>query len=113
GFSEQVKQSLDNIQAIVKSAGLTIEHVVYMQVYLQDMSKYDEVKKAFAEYFGKSQPAQAVLGVARIPDSSIQVNAVVVRSLEGKKPVYPANPKSEDSAPTGMLTHDRLFVSSM
>jgi len=113
GFSEQVKQTLDNIQAVVKSSGLTMEHVVYVQVYLQDMSQYDEVKKAFTGYFGKSQPAQAVLGVARIPEASIQVNAVAVRSLEGKKPVYPANAKSEDSAPPGMLTHDRLFVSSM
>jgi enamine deaminase RidA (YjgF/YER057c/UK114 family) len=71
------------------------------------------MKKAFAEYFGKSQPAQAVLGVARTPDSPIQMNAVVVRSLEDKKPVYPPNFQSADPAPPGMLTHDRLFVSSM
>jgi 2-iminobutanoate/2-iminopropanoate deaminase len=112
-FSDQVKQALDNIQAVVKAAGLTMEHVAYVQVYLEDITKYDEMKKAFAEYFGKSQPARAVLGVARTPDSSIQINAVAVRSLEDKKPVYPSNFKSDDDAPPGMLTHDRLFVSSM
>jgi enamine deaminase RidA (YjgF/YER057c/UK114 family) len=112
-FSQQVRQVLDNIQAVVKSAGLTNEHVVYVQVYMEDMSKYGEMQKAFAEYFGKSQPAQAVLGVARTAESPIQMNAVVVRSLEDKKPVYPPNYRSEDSAPPGMLTHDRLFVSSM
>ena len=113
GFSDRVKQALDNVQAVVKSAGLTMEHVVYVQVYLEDMGNYDDMKKAFAEYFGKAQPARAVLGVARTPDSSIQINAVAVRSLEGKKPVYPPNFKSEDDAPPAMLTHDRLFVSSM
>ena len=112
-FSQQVRQVLGNVEAIVKSAGLTTEHIVYVQVYLEDSSKYDEMKKAFAEYFGKSQPAQAVLGVARTPDSPIQMNAVVVRSLEDKKPVYPPNFQSADPAPPGMLTHDRLFVSSM
>jgi 2-iminobutanoate/2-iminopropanoate deaminase len=112
-FSQQVRQALDNILAVVKSAGLTTEHVVYVQVYLEDMSKYDEMKKAFAEYFGKSQPAQSVLGVARMPESPVQINAVAVRSLEGKKPVYPSTFKSNDSAPPGMLTHDRLFISSM
>jgi enamine deaminase RidA (YjgF/YER057c/UK114 family) len=112
-FGDQVKQTLDNVQAVVKSGGLTMDHVVYVQVYLQDMSKYDEAKRAFAEYFGKSQPAQAVLGMARLPEASIQINAVAVHSLEGKKPVYPPNYKSDDSAPPGMLTHDRLFVSSM
>ena len=112
-FSDQVRQSLDNVQAVVRSAGLTMEHVVYVQVYLEDVTKYDEMKNAFAEYFGESQPARAVLGVARTPESRIQINAVAVRRLEDKKPVYPPNYKSEDPAPPGMLTHDRLFVSSM
>jgi 2-iminobutanoate/2-iminopropanoate deaminase len=113
GYSDRVKQALENVQAVVKSAGLTMEHVVYVQVYLEDMAKYDEMKTAFAEYFGKTQPARAVLGVARNPDSSIQISAVAVRTLEGKKPVYPPTFKLEDDAPPGMLTHDRLFVSSM
>jgi enamine deaminase RidA (YjgF/YER057c/UK114 family) len=112
-FSQQVRQALDNIQTVVKSAGLTTEHVVYLQVYLNDMSKYDEMKKAFADYFRKAQPAQSVLGVARMPEPPIQIDAVAVRSLEDKKPVYPMNYKSGDPAPPGMLTHDRLFISSM
>ena len=112
-FSQQVRQALDNIQTVVKSAGLTTEHVVYLQVYLNDMSKYDEMKKALAAYFRKSQPAQSVLGVARMPEPPIQIDAVAVRSLEDKKPVYPTNYKSGDSSPPGMLTHDRLFISSM
>ena len=113
-FDEQVRQTLDNVQAVVKSAGLTMEHVVYVQVYLEDMSKYDEMKKAFAEYFGKSQPAQAVLGVARttriVRCRSMRSPSAVLRT---RKPIYPPNYKSDDSAPPGMLTHDRLFVSSM
>jgi 2-iminobutanoate/2-iminopropanoate deaminase len=112
-FHDQVRQALDNVQAIVKSAGLSNDHVVYMQVYLEDMAKYDELNKTLSEYFGKSQPAQAVLGVARTPDSSVEMSAVAVRSLDDKKPVYPENYKSNDPAPPGMLTHDRLFVSSM
>jgi len=113
GFSAQVKQALDNVKAIVESAGLTIEHVVYMQVYLEDVGKYDEMNKLFSEYFGKAPPARAVLGVARVPESPIQISAVAVRSLVDKRPVYPPNYKSNDPAPPGMLTHDRLFVSSM
>ena len=111
-FSEQARQALDNIQEVVRSAGLSLDHVVYIQVYLEDIIKYDELKKAVSGYFGTSQPAQAVLAVARTPDSSIEISAVAVHSLEGKKPVYPPNDRSGD-APPGMLTHDRLFVSSM
>ncbi len=112
-FSEQCRQALDNIKAIVESAGLTMEHVVYTQVYLQDISKYGEMNGVFAQYFGKTPPARAVLGVAKIPDSPIQINAVAVRSLTDKRAVYPRNFKWDEAAAPGMLTHDRLFVSGM
>ena len=111
-FADQTRQALDNVQSILKSAGLTLDHVVYMQVYLEDMSRYAELKQVVSSYFGNSEPAQAVLGVARVPDSSIQINAVAVHNLEGKKPVYLPNSKA-DGTPAGMLTYDRLFVSSM
>src|SRR5260370_42559093 len=104
--SEQATQAFDNVKAVVESAGLTIDHVVYAQVYLEDVSKYDELNRVFAGYFGKTAPARAVLGVARIPTSPIQISAVAVRSLAEKRPVYPPNYKSNDPAPPGMLTHD-------
>src|SRR6476646_9791703 len=56
-FSAQVRQALDNVKAVVESAGLTVEHVVYTQVYLEDISKYDEMNRVFAAYFTKIPPA--------------------------------------------------------
>ncbi len=90
-----------------------MEHVVYTQVYLKDISKYGEMNRVFAEYFAKTPPARAVLGVAGVPESPIQISAVAVRSLGEKRAVYPPNYKSDDPASPGILTHDRLFVSSM
>ena len=112
-FAAQVRQALDNLKTIVESTGLTIEHVVYTQVYLDDIKNYDEMNRVFGEYFGKTPPARAVLGVARLPEPAIQINAVAVRSLQDKRAVYPPNYNTSDSASPGVLTHDRLFVSSM
>jgi enamine deaminase RidA (YjgF/YER057c/UK114 family) len=112
-FGDQVRQALDNVKAVVESAGLTMEHVVYTQVYLEDISKYGEMNRVFAAYFTKISPARAVLGVAGIPESPIQISAVAVRSLADKRAVYPPNYKSVDPASPGILTRDRLFVSSM
>jgi reactive intermediate/imine deaminase len=113
GFTAQARQAFNNIKSIVEAAGLTINHVVYIQVYLDNISNYEEMNKVFAEYFGKTPPARAVLGVARLPESPILINAVAVRNTAEKKPVFPPNYKSSEPAPPGMLTHDRLFVSSM
>lgn len=112
-FRAQVHQALQNIEAIVHSAGLTMEHVVYCQVYLEDIRKYDEMNSVFADYFPKTPPARAVLGAARVPDPPIEISAVAVRNLADRRAIYPPDYDHHDSASPGMLTHDRLFVSGM
>jgi reactive intermediate/imine deaminase len=112
-FSAQARQSLDNVKSIVEAAGLTMDNVVYAQVYLEDVAKYDELNKIWAEYFPKTPPARAVLGVARVPESSLQVTAVAVRNLTDRRAVTPPNYHADGPFSPGMLTHDRLFVSAM
>jgi 2-iminobutanoate/2-iminopropanoate deaminase len=112
-FEAQVRQALDNVKAVVQAAGLTMEHVVYTQVYLEDISKYGEVSRAFAEVFPKTPPARAVLGVAKLPEPSVQISAIAVRNLSDRRAVIPAGYKSDESAAPGILTHDRLFLSAM
>lgn len=112
-FKAQARQALDNVKAVVEAAGLSSEHVVYMQVYLEDITKYGELNEVFAGYFGKSPPARAVLGVARVPESPLEINAVAVRNTADKRAVSPANFTWDEPAAPGMLTHDRLFISGM
>ena len=112
-FTDQVRQSLENIKTVVEAADLAMDHVVYVQVYLDDMSHYEALDKAFAEFFPKLPPARGVLGVARLPEPSVQINAVAVRDLKGKQAVELPNFKPNKAYSFGMLTHDRLFVSTM
>jgi reactive intermediate/imine deaminase len=112
-FDEQASQALENIKAIVEAAGLSMKHIVYVQVYLQDVSNYETLNKVFAKYFPDTPPARAVLGVARTSQPPLVMNAVAVRDLTGRAPVIPPNYKSKEPFSPGMLTHDRLFVSAM
>jgi reactive intermediate/imine deaminase len=111
-FAEQCRQALENVKLVVDAAGLSIDHVVYTQVYLEDITKYDEMDRIFGEFFRKNAPARAVLGVARLPESSLQVSAVAVRDLTSRRVVSPPNFEAGGASP-GILTHDLLFVSSM
>lgn len=113
-FEAQVRQALDNIKVIVEAAGLTMDHVVYTQVYLEDMSNYAAMNKVFAGYFSsKTPPARAVLGVARVPDPPIQINAIAVRDLTNRRAVHPSQEPQNLAASPAILTHDLLFVSSL
>ena len=112
-FVGQVRQSVDNVRSVVEAAGLTMEHVVYVQVYLDDMRNYPELDKVFSSYFPKTPPARGVLGVARVPELALQITAVAVRDLASKRAVVPSNFKVNPAYSPGMLTRDLLFVSTM
>jgi reactive intermediate/imine deaminase len=112
-FAPKARQALNNLKSVVETAGLTMDHVVYTTVYLTDISQYEEMNHVFGEFFGKTPPARAVLGVAGLPDPPIEINAVVVRDISERRAVYPPNYKSDEPFSPGILTHDRLFVSAM
>ena len=112
-FTAEVAQALDNIRTVVSAAGLGLQNIVYVKVYLQDVNDYDQLNTVFAKYFPDTPPARAVLGVARVPQSSLEIDAVAVRDLSGRTAVVPPNYKSTEPFSPGILTHDRLFVSAM
>ena len=112
-FNEQVRQALENVNSALQAAGLSKDHVVYTQVYLESIGNYDEMNRVFGQYFTEPRPARAVLGVAKLPDSIIEINAVAVRNINDRRAIHTANYKLDNSASPGILTHDRLFVSAM
>ena len=113
-FGDQVRQCLDNTKNVVQAAGLTMDHVVYVHVYLRNVEHYAELDNVFAEYFPKDPPARAVLGVARLPhDAEIQITAVAVHDLRGKQAVAEPNSPPTKGYSAGILTYDRFFVSTM
>ena len=112
-FPAQVRQCLENVRKVVESAGLSMDHIVYVQVYLEDVNHYQELNEVFARYFPHDPPARAVLGVAQVPQSPVQITAVAIRDLRGKEPVSLPDFSQPKAYSPGMLTYDRLFVSSI
>ena len=108
----QARQTLQNVKSIVEAAGLTMEHVVYCQVYLNDMAHHDAMDGVWKEFFAKAPPARAVLGVYKLPtDIAVEINAVAFRDLTRKRPVLPGGyPKSLSWSP-GMIAGNRLYLS--
>ncbi len=111
-FEEQATQCLENVKTIVEAAGLTMEHVVYTQVYLDNMANFDAMNRVYARYFPASPPARATLGVAHLPtDTPIEISAVAVLDLAHKKPIIPAGYKSSAPLTPGIQAGDRLYIS--
>ncbi|HLN01239.1 MAG TPA: RidA family protein [Bryobacteraceae bacterium] len=111
-FDEQATQCLENVKTIVEAAGLTMEHVVYTHVYLDNMANFDAMNRVYAHYFAKDPPARATLGVHHLPtDTPIEINAVAVRDLAQKKPIVPSGYKSTAPLSPGVQAGDQLYIS--
>jgi reactive intermediate/imine deaminase len=108
----QTRQTLQNVKAIVEAAGLTMEHVVYCQVYLTGMAEHDAMDRVWKEFFPKAPPARAVLGVYRLPtDIAVEINAVAFRDLTRKRSIVPAGYPKDLSWSPGMMAGNRLYLS--
>ena len=107
-FDQRAKQCLENVKAIVEAAGLTMEHIVYAHLYLENMANLEVADRAWREYFVKDPPARAVVGVKRMPtDTPIEITVVAVRDLANKKVVeLPGEARA-------VLTHDRVYLAAV
>jgi 2-iminobutanoate/2-iminopropanoate deaminase len=66
-LSDQVRQVLSNLEAILVAAGSGRDRVVKVNVYLTDMDRFAEVNEVYADFFGDHRPARAAVQVARLP----------------------------------------------
>jgi reactive intermediate/imine deaminase len=65
-LDEEIRLLLDGIRATLQAAGMTMENLVYVQVYCTDLSLYGKFNAAYRGYFGKDLPARAFLGAGSL-----------------------------------------------
>jgi 2-iminobutanoate/2-iminopropanoate deaminase len=63
-FDAEVKQCLDNIDAVLKTAGMSEANVVSVQVYLTDRSKFQQMNAVYTTYFKDPRPTRTTVVVA-------------------------------------------------
>ena len=73
-------QSLKNIGAILKEAGMTYDNVVKTTVLLADIADFKAVNEVYAEYFTGDKPARACYQAAALPlGVKVEIEAIAVR----------------------------------
>jgi 2-iminobutanoate/2-iminopropanoate deaminase len=77
----QTKRCLANLRAALHAAGLTLDDVVKVNVFLTDMNDFAAMNAAYREAFAEPFPARTTIGVAALP-----LGARVEIELIAKKP---------------------------
>src|SRR5262249_47513589 len=65
--SEQTRQVMMNLSAILKESGSGLDRVLKTTVYLRDMREFDEMNQVYGDFFPGPKPARATVEVARLP----------------------------------------------
>jgi 2-iminobutanoate/2-iminopropanoate deaminase len=79
-FEEEARMTLDQLRAVLEAAGSSLDRVIKVTVYLQDIRDYRAWNVVYAEYFHPPYPARACIEAANMPfDVRVQVEAVAHR----------------------------------
>lgn len=67
----QTRQILDSFKVMLESVGSDLEHVVHVNVFLEQMSDFDPMNAAYLEKMGDHRPARTVIGVRELPKPGV------------------------------------------
>ena len=67
----QTHRVLQNLGAVLNTAGFSFSDVVQAQVFLANLDDYKAMNSIYAEYFNKAPPARAVVEAAKIPRGAL------------------------------------------
>jgi len=87
GIKEQTRQALNNLQAILREAGLSMGNVIKTTVFMADMDDFAAMNEVYAEFFaeqgGKAErftepyPARSAVAVKTLPKGAlVEIEAI-------------------------------------
>jgi 2-iminobutanoate/2-iminopropanoate deaminase len=78
-FTDQVRQTLSNVQTILEAAGTSLDNVVKVNAYVTDLTRFQEFNEVYREFFQQDPPARTTVGASLL---GFLVEVDCVASLE-------------------------------
>ncbi|MGI4814298.1 MAG: RidA family protein [Janthinobacterium lividum] len=78
GIEAQTVRIFENVQTLLKEAGMTMADVVKITSYLLDLREQPAYSKARAPYLGEARPAMTLLGIAQLAQPGLRLEVEVI-----------------------------------
>jgi 2-iminobutanoate/2-iminopropanoate deaminase len=80
GAVEQTRQSLLNLESVLRGAGSSLHHALKVTVFLTDLSYFADINKIYAEFFLPPFPARTVVQVSALPKgAAVEIDVIAER----------------------------------
>ena len=74
----QAKQVVKNLTAVIAAAGGSLNQIVKVTIFLEDMADFAEVNQIYADWLGNHKPARSTVAVAALPlAAKVEMDCVV------------------------------------
>jgi len=78
-IKSQTKQTLENLQTLLKSKGLSLNNVIKTTCYLTSMSNFNDFNEIYSQYFDENKPARTTVAVSGLPKNAlIEIELIAV-----------------------------------
>lgn len=67
GIEAETRQTLNNVNAILEEAGLSMNDAIRSVVYMTDLSDFARMNEVYAEYFTVDPPGRTTVEVTSLP----------------------------------------------
>jgi len=76
-IEEETRLTLNNIQAIIKAAGASMDDVVKCTVHLADINEFDRYNIIYSEYFPGIKPARTTVQSVLAENIKVEIDCIV------------------------------------
>ena len=78
----ETKQVMENMKAVLESAGMTFENVVKSTIFISNMNDFAAINSVYGSYFNeKTAPARETVQVACLPKNvNVEISMIAVAS---------------------------------
>ena len=74
----QTRRGFDNLRAVCRAAGGSLDDVVRIGIYLTDLGDFAQVNAVMADYFTAPYPARSTIQVSALPrGAQVEVDAIL------------------------------------
>jgi len=65
-LDDEIKLMMDSMKGTLTQAGMTMDDLVYVQVFCSDLTLFDKFNPVYKSYFTKDYPARAFIGAGSL-----------------------------------------------
>lgn len=75
----QSKQVMQNLEAVLREAGSSLESVIKTTIFLADMNDFAVVNEIYADAFGSHKPVRSTVAVKTLPKNAlVEIDALAL-----------------------------------